>query len=190
MNRMRIAAALCCSVLLAGCSVRLPVELSPTPSTSQTASPASTPAPVSTPTATPVPVTECSPSAWVHVYRPSRLTVLADCVTVSGIIEMQHPEPDGDVHVLLHLDGGQRCDGKQCTNEKNSSSQLGDLVVEPVCEHEVTQADAVAACSGYENPIAVPSMGAHIRVTGPWVVDTQHGWLEIHPAEQLIVTAS
>jgi hypothetical protein len=30
--------------------------------------------------------------------------------------------------------------------------------------------------------VAVPEVGAHIEVVGPWVEDTTHGWREIHPA--------
>ena len=57
------------------------------------------------------------------------------------------------------------------------------LILEPVCEYEVTQVDAVAACTGYQNPLVVPPVGTHTTVTGPWVHDADHGWNEIHPVE-------
>jgi hypothetical protein len=117
-----------------------------------------------------------------HVYNPSRLLVLNPCVTVAGTVDMVRLEADGDDHVLLHLDAGQLCAGESCLDGENSK-ELGDLVVEPICEHAVTQADAVAACSGYQNPLAVPGPGTHVTVTGPWVLDQDHGWQEIHPAE-------
>jgi len=96
---------------------------------------------------------------------------------VTGTIAEIRVEPDGDLHVLLKLDPGQQ----RYVNNKNVSDQQGDLVLEPVCVKPVTQADAVAACAGYVNPIVLPPVGTHTAVTGAWVLDTDHGWLEIHP---------
>lgn len=111
-----------------------------------------------------------------HVYNPDRLQLLAACVTVTGIVDAVRKERDGDVHILLHLDPGQ----EKYLNAKNAQ-ELGDLVLEPVCVDAVTQADAISACVGYSNPLRMPSIGAHISATGPWVLDRDHGWLEIHP---------
>src|SRR5207302_3835101 len=118
-----------------------------------------------------------------HVYSPDRLRVLNPCVTVAGIVDLVRAEADGDYHVRIHLDAGQRCAGQDCLDAANVSQQGGDLVVEPVCEHAITQADATAACSGYHNTLSIPPVGAHTTVTGPWVLDQYHGWNEIHPAE-------
>jgi hypothetical protein len=65
-------------------------------------------------------------------------------------------------------------------NAKNMSDQHGDLVVEPVCMHSVTQSDAVAACKGYISPSKIPPVGSHVKVTGSFVLYTAHGWLELH----------
>src|SRR5206468_1335184 len=35
-------------------------------------------------------------------------------------------------------------------------------------------------CTGAN--ITAPNDGAHVAVTGPYVLDTAHGWMEIHPA--------
>jgi hypothetical protein len=111
-----------------------------------------------------------------HVYHPDRLQLLAPCVTVTGIVDVIRNERDGDLHVLLRLDPGQ----EKYLNAKNAL-ELGDLVLEPVCVHQVTQADAIEACAGYSNPLTIPAIGSHVSVTGPWVHDLDHGWLEIHP---------
>ena len=53
-------------------------------------------------------------------------------------------EKDGDFHIRIKLDVGQ----SGFLNAKNMSDQHGDLVVESVCMHSVTQSEAVAACKG------------------------------------------
>lgn len=111
-----------------------------------------------------------------HVYSPDRLQLLSACVTVTGVIDAVRREQDGDLHVLLHLDAGE----EKYINGKNGI-EGGDLVLEPVCVNTPTQADAVDACAGYKNPLSIPSIGAHVTVTGAWVLDLDHGWLEIHP---------
>lgn len=127
----------------------------------------------------------CSGDPRAHVYSPDRLQLLASCVTVTGTIEESTPEPDGDYHIRLRLDDGQTCAGESCVNATNRSEQRGDLLLEPVCEHDVTQPDAVPACAGYRNPLALPRVGSHVAVSGPWVTDTVHGWNEIHPLEAI-----
>ena len=109
------------------------------------------------------------------------MQLLNPCVTVTGTVESLEPEADGDVHIRLRLDSGIACAGQPCTNSGNVSGQHGDLLLEPVCEHTVTQADAVPACADYHNPLPIPAVGAHISASGPWVLDADHGWLEIHP---------
>jgi len=140
-----------------------------------------TTAPPQAPSAAPV-NTACSADPMAHVYRPSRLQILAACVTVSGTIQDIRGEADGDYHVLLALDPGQRCNGLDCLDDGNRQLQMGDLVTEVVCARAVTQADAIATCSAYHNNLTIPPVGSHVSVTGPWVFDA-HGWNEIHPVE-------
>ena len=168
---------------------------SSTSSREATSKPAPSPTAASTPTSTTVPTaaaaaapsgptaSSCVPNPMEHVYNPDRLRVLNPCVTVSGTIALVRSEADGDFHVRMALDPGQLCAGQDCLNDINRSQQAGDLIVEPVCEHSITQADAMPACSGYHNPLVIPPVGTHTTVTGPWVLDLDHGWNEIHPAE-------
>lgn len=62
--------------------------------------------------------------------------------------------------------------------------QGGDLVVEPICEHRVTQPDAITSCENFSGGVVRPRKGQHVRVAGSYVHDTEggHGWMEIHPA--------
>jgi hypothetical protein len=122
------------------------------------------------------PATSTCGNPHAHVYNPDRLRILAACVTVTGVIDAIRKEKDGDLHVLLHLDPGE----EKYINAKNAL-EGGDLVLEPVCVSQPTQADAVSSCSGYTNPLSIPPVGSHVSVTGPWVLDLDHGWLEIHP---------
>ena len=112
-----------------------------------------------------------------HVYHAYRLQVRNPCLTLSGVIDRIKDEPDGDYHVRLHLDP----QFASLVNSANVAQQGGDLVLEPVCIHAITQADAVSACAGYTNPLAVPARGTHVIVTGAYVLDTGHGWMELHP---------
>ena len=176
--RATIAAAL----LLAACV--------PTPSPSPVPSPSATAAP--SPSASPVSAGCILPSdVAAHVYHAYRLTVLNPCATVVGTIVRIRLEADGDYHIQVQPDPASLDPtGGHWVNARNVSGQSGYLIVEPVCETHVTQADAVATCAGYVNPIKVPPVGSHVTATGPWVLDRDHGWQEIHPAEVLVVFCS
>lgn len=142
----------------------------------------------STATSTPtVTTSQCSTDAYAHVYSPDRLQLLAACIKLTGTIDSETPQADGDYHVRLRIDPGQTCAGQPCLDPKNLSDQAGDLILEPVCENPISQADAVAACQGYHNPLVLPAVGSHVLVMGPFVLDSDHGWNEIHPLESITV---
>jgi hypothetical protein len=131
----------------------------------------------------------CDHSLWSHVYagdprrfsRPQdRLQIIQNCVSVTGTIESARPEKDGDFHIRLRLDPQYR----SMVNAKNRSGQGGALVVEPVCMNPVKQTDTLKehVCDGFSQDVYKPGMlGAHVRVTGAYVTDMEHGWNEIHP---------
>ncbi len=125
--------------------------------------------------------TGCNQELWSHVYNPSRLTILNQCLRVTGTIEVIRLEKDGDDHILLKLDPGQ----ENLLNEKNISQQQSDLVLEPVCLHTVTQTDAKASCNGFQSNVVIPHVGTHVKVIGSYVLDTAHGWNEIHPVSTI-----
>jgi hypothetical protein len=123
-----------------------------------------------------------------HVYHPDRLQVLNPCLTASGTIAFERKEADGDYHIGLALDAQYAGLVNACNSTCMNGAERGDLVLEPVCELPVTQADAVNACAGYHNPLVVPPVGGHVSVTGAYVLDLDHGWTEIHPVMALAVT--
>src|SRR5947208_1234839 len=50
---------------------------------------------------------QCNKDLWQKVYNAERLTVKADCTTVTGTIAERSADQDGDEHMLLKLDAGQ-----------------------------------------------------------------------------------
>ena len=121
---------------------------------------------------------------WSRVYNPQRLQKLKRCVTVSGVIVSTRREADGDLHIRLKLDS----QFASLLNSGNKSNQGGDLVVEPICDHTVTQPDAVGACSTFHSTIPHYPAGTRVLVTGSHVLDHEHGWMEIHPVTRITAT--
>ncbi len=123
----------------------------------------------------------CDQSLWEYVYNPGRLRVLAPCISVTGTVEEIRKEADGDIHIRLRLDQ----QFVSLLNEKNISRQDGDLVLEPICQHKVRQADAAEPCSRYDGPYFEPEVGRRYIVSGAYVYDADHGWNELHPVTSL-----
>jgi hypothetical protein len=123
----------------------------------------------------------CDQSLWNHVYDPTRLTVLNQCMTVTGTVAESNVDEDGDQHFLVKLDPGQ----DQLLTKKNIKKKNGDLVAEIVCANKAKIKKAKPACAGWSNPVRLPSVGAHVSVTGTFVLDTHNGWNEIHPVSSV-----
>jgi hypothetical protein len=103
------------------------------------------------------------PKTLAGVYHPDRLVVLDACQKASGVIEDVRDEDDGDLHILVLLDRRYR----RLLNAGNYNQQRGWLVVELMAR------DA--------GRLPEPTSGARITIWGAWVLDTDHGWREIHP---------
>jgi hypothetical protein len=114
-------------------------------------------------------------SLWSHVYRPERFEVRKPCIAVVGVIAGRRTEPDGDYHIQLDIGDS------NLLNDVNRARQHGNLVVEPVCMHGVTQASAQGFCDGFQSTVPLFPKGTRVRVTGSYVLDNEHGWMEIHP---------
>jgi hypothetical protein len=125
---------------------------------------------------------QCDPKLWQYVYHPARLQVLGDsCISVSGSVEDIRKEADGDLHILFRLDQ----QFESLLNEKNMSKQHGDLVLEPICQGTIRQADATEPCSRYNGPYFEPQIGQRYLVSGVYVYDVDHGWHELHPVSSM-----
>jgi len=115
--------------------------------------------------------TGCRPGeVLAAVYHPQRLQVLDPCRTVTGTVASVRSETDGDFHINVVPDPGQ----DDLLNKRNLTVQKGGLVV------EVIPAD--------QREVPPPLKGAHLQITGAFVLDREHGWLEIHPAWQITVS--
>ncbi len=123
----------------------------------------------------------CDASLWNHVYNPKRLRQVSPCMSVTGVITESSADTDGDQHFLLRLDPGQ----DKLVNKRNNKKKGGDIVLEIVCANPTSLKKVKAACTNYSNPIAIPRVGAHVRATGTYVIDSHNGWAEIHPVSKL-----
>jgi len=125
------------------------------------------------------PAPQCDPSLWNYVYDPTRLTVKASCQTVAGTIINQHASDDGDIDMELALDPPYA----NLVNAANIAKLSGNLNIEAICQAPI-QPDtpqAVPACRGIPGLLTLPPVGAHVQVTGTYVLDTNHAWMELHP---------
>jgi len=129
---------------------------------------------------------QCDKTLWNHVYNNYRLVIHDSCATITGTVQHLIYEADGDIHIRLILDSPYL----YMLNSVNASQQYNCLVLEPICATTITQADAVAPCSGLTNTVYIPAVGEHVQVTGSYVTDNDHGWNEIHPVTQITITGS
>ena len=97
------------------------------------------------------------------VWGPDRLHVFSRCQIAAGTVTWFHHEPDGDLHVYVALEGPY----VGLLNAINQRHERGALL-----------AEFMPRDGGHLPP---PSVGDHIRLTGAWVLDTNHGWNELHP---------
>ena len=123
-----------------------------------------------------------------NVYHPNRLHVVQACTRVSGTVKTVRAEDDGDVHFDLALDPAYT----NLLTSENYSAQHGWLVVEIVPADEpgctpgqppkpATGTYDYGICTGADE--STPAVGSHVYVTGPYVLDEDHGgWAEVHPA--------
>jgi hypothetical protein len=129
------------------------------------------------------------------VYKPQRVTIKQDCVTVTGVIvdATQKRSPDGIVHSLDgDAHGWLKVDPPFASllDSGNATIQGGNLVFEVVCHFAVEQESAKSACTRFTDHMTIPPLGAHVEITGSFVHDTQPsgiGWNEIHPVSSIKV---
>jgi hypothetical protein len=141
----------------------------------------SVPSAPSAPTPAAAAAPQCDASLWSHVYLPSRLTVMAACQTMTGIVVSQHTNDDGDIDMRVSPDA-------PFLGLLNAANQ-GTLQVEAICQTtiEPNRPQAAVSCKGFTGTVQIPPVGALVQVTGTHVLDTNHGWMEIHPASVITI---
>lgn len=166
--------------------------------TTSTRAVTSTAVPVPPPTAQPASAAVCRPGdPLANVYHPYRLQVQSACMTVTGTVSYTRSEDDGDIHINLSLPASE----SHLLDQANYNYEHGNLVAEivpadqPGCQ--AGQAPALPAtayrsssynygtCTGAD--IATPPIGSQVRISGPYVLDSDHGWMEIHPVWSVTV---
>jgi hypothetical protein len=136
---------------------------------------------------------------FANVYHPYRLQVRSGCMTATGTVAYVRNEDDGDVHFDLSVPASEA----GLLDQANYSYEDGQLVAEivPADQPGCTPGQApplpptahrsssynYGVCTGAH--IKTPPMGAQVSVTGPYVLDADHGWMEIHPVWSVTVLA-
>lgn len=128
-----------------------------------------------------------------NVYHPYRLQVQNPCLTVTGTVaRVNSDEADGDVHMDLALPASET----HLLDQANYSGEHGQLVTEivpadrPGCTpgrppRPPSGTYDFGTCSGAG--LVAPPVGTAVSVTGPYVLDSDHGWMEIHPVWTITV---
>ena len=94
-----------------------------------------------------------------------------------------YPSEDGDIDIRVALDPAYAA----LLNDANVTKIDSHLQVEAVCQGTASTASAQQACGNFRGSVAIPTVGDRVSVTGSFVLDTRHGWTEIHPVS--VITA-
>lgn len=139
------------------------------------------------PAAAATPATRCrSGPPEAGVWQPDRLRVLDPCREAAGLVVQVIHETDGDQHIWFRPDPGY----ESLLNAENHFQAKPALVAEitPDCPLNTNPKDAGSAARCPGSRLDVPGPGDHIDVWGPWVLDLNHGWQEIHPVDSIVIS--
>jgi hypothetical protein len=132
-----------------------------------------------------------------NVYHADRLEVRSACLTVTGTVAVIRSEDDGDLHFNLTLPAAEA----HLLDAANYSDEDGQLVAEIVPADQPgcppgqlpplpptayrSASYSYGTCTGSD--VATPPVGAQVSISGPYVLDSDHGWMEIHPVWSVTV---
>jgi hypothetical protein len=127
----------------------------------------------------------CDASLWNHVHDVKRLTVMTACQTVTGVVVESHANDDGDIDMDLAVDQQY----KNLLNQGNITKLNGNLHIEAICQAPVHPdvPDALRSCANFKGTVPIPANGMYVQVTGVYLKDNDHGWMEIHPISVLSI---
>jgi hypothetical protein len=98
------------------------------------------------------------------------------------------PEDDGDYHVWIVLDPAYSDLLNAENHFQGKPTMLAEIV--PDCPANSPPANSSSAEDCPATKLTVPSAGLRVAIDGPWVLDTNHGWREIHPVDTLVILGS
>jgi hypothetical protein len=137
----------------------------------------------------PSPASACgSGPPLAGIYQPDRLQILDPCRHAVGLVVSVVPEDDGDSHVWIVLDPAYSELLNAEDHFQGKPTMLAEIV--PDCPTNASPPDSSAADKCPATKLAVPSAGQRVAIDGPWVLDTNHGWREIHPVDTLVILGS
>jgi len=140
----------------------------------------SAPTPSSVPSPPPPPSSpQCDSTLWPHVHDPKRLAIKSACITVTGTLIESHSSDDGDIDMDLDVDPQY----KNLLNQGNLTKTGGYLHIEAICQATVHPdvPAAMVSCADFHGTVPIPPNGAYVQVTGVYLEDNDHGYMEIHP---------
>jgi hypothetical protein len=117
------------------------------------------------------------------IYQPDRLRVLDPCKHAKGVVVDVAAEDDGDYHVWFRPDPGY----EYLMNRENHFQAKPAMLAEitPDCEGNPPNGEAASKCP--KSNLTIQKVGDHVEIDGPWVLDMNHGWNEIHPVDTIVV---
>jgi len=134
--------------------------------------------------ATPGTCRQGSPEAGV--WQPDRLRLLRPCQEAAGVVVQVIKETDGDRHIWFRPDSGYESLLNAENHFQGKPAMLGEITPDCPLETNPPNANDAAKCPATDLPI--PGPGDHIDVFGPWVLDLDHGWNEIHPVDSITIS--
>jgi hypothetical protein len=130
---------------------------------------------------------ECrSGDPLANVHKPKRLQVVTSCIVVRGTVALVFQDgEDGDYHVNVQVDEEFE-DLLNTANRVQLETLLAEVV--PADQKGCTPGQPPRPPSGDKDfglctgaNVTIPAVGDRIELTGPYVLDSDHGWMEIHP---------
>ena len=132
----------------------------------------------------PASTTVCSPGPpEAGVHNPDRLQVLARCKHAEGTVTDVAREDDGDYHVWFRADAAYEYLLNAQDHFQARPAMLAEIT--PRCPLATNPPDARSAARCPKSNLTIPKLGDRIAIDGPWVLDTDHGWREIHPVDAI-----
>jgi len=122
------------------------------------------------------------------IYQPDRLQVLDPCRHAVGLVVSVVPEDDGDYHVWIGLDPAYLDLMDSENHFQGKPTMLAEIV--PDCPSSAPPANSSSAEHCPPTRLTVPTAGQRVAIDGPWVLDTNHGWREIHPVDMIVTIGS
>lgn len=107
--------------------------------------------------------------------------MLDPCKHAAGLVVDVADEGDGDYHLWFTPDPAYT----YLLNPENYFQAKPAMLAEitPDCPPGSNSANAASRCALSKLPI--PVIREHISIDGPRVLDTDHGWREIHPVDAI-----